>query len=121
MEQQTVGQWLKERCEKDKLSLRQAAGKTGLSHSTIGDIINGVQPSADTVRKLANAFGGNGQRGFVLEDKLLTLAGYRSQRPEQELSEPMGRLIDRLSTFKEQQLKIMSRFADFLAELEEKE
>jgi len=117
--QRTLGQWLKEKCEAEKLSLRQAASKTGLSHSTISDIINGVQPSAETIRKLAHAFGGDGHRGFVLEDKLLTLAGYRSQRPQQKLSEPMGRLIDRLGTFNEQQLKIMSRFADFLAELEE--
>ena len=114
-----LGQWLKDRCERERLSLRQAANKTGLSHATIGDVINGVKPSAETIRKLARAFGGNGQRVWALEDKLLVLAGYRSERPQEKLSEPVARLMDSLNQFDESQLKIMSRFADFLVKMEE--
>lgn len=121
MGEKMLSQWLKKRCQKEKLSLRQAAGKTRLSHSTINGIMNGVRPSADTVRKLAHAFGGNGHQGFQLEDELLTLAGHRTQRSEQELGESVGRLIDRLSTFNESQLGMVSHFADFIAEMEEKQ
>lgn len=116
----SLGQWLEQMCKREGLSLRKAAAKTGLSHGTIGDIKNGVQPSAETIRKLAHAFGGNGKRGLVLEDQLLMLAGYRTGRPDEGLSEPMARLMDRVSEFSESQLKVMSRFADFLAEMEKK-
>ena len=117
-----LGQWLKERCEKEGLSLRQMAAKTGLSHGTIGDVIKGVQPSAQTICKLAKAFSRDGtHQRLALEDKLLVLAGYRTQRSdEEEVSEPAARLIDSLSKFNELQLKIMARFADFLSETEEK-
>lgn len=115
----SLGQWLEQMCEREGLSLRKAAVKTGLSHGTIGDIIKGVKPSGETIRKLAHAFGGNGKRCLVLEDELLILAGYRTGRSDEELSEPMARLIDRVSEFSESQLKVMSRFADFLAETEE--
>ena len=125
MEQRTrvgnlVGQWLKDRCQKKGWSLREAAANTGLSHATIGDIMKGVQPSAESIRKLTVAFGGNGLRKLVLEDELLTLAGYRTERPEGQLSESMGRLMDKLSTLSESQIKIISRFADFLGEMEGK-
>jgi len=115
-----LGEWLQERCQKESLSLRQAGAKTGLNHGTIRDILNGGTPSPATFRKLAKAFGGNGHLGLALEDKLLALAGYRSERPEDALSEPLGRLLDRIGGFSEQQLKIMGRFADFLAKMEEK-
>jgi len=115
-----LGQWLKERCQKEGLSLRQAATKTGLSHATIADLMNGAQPSAETVRKLAGAFGGDGHTRMALEDKLLSLGGYRSERPEEELTEPLARLLDRLSLFNEAQLKIVGRFCDFLGEMEKK-
>lgn len=111
-----LGQWLEERCREEKLSLRQAATKTGLSHSTIADIIKGVRPSAETIRKLAEAFGGDGHRSLVLEDKLLTLSGYRRQRPEADgLSEPLSRLLDKISEFSEPELQIMEYFADFIS------
>ena len=124
MEQSAIGglgQWLDERCKKEGLSLRQAAAKAGLSHATIGDIIKGSRASAETIKKLARAFGGDGHRGLALEDKLFTLSGYRSERPESDqISEPMARLLDKLSQFSEPQLKIMGRFADFISEMERK-
>lgn len=125
MEQRTrggglVGQWLKDRCEKKNWSLREAAANTGLSHATIGDIMKGGRPSAESIRKLAAAFGGDGQRKCAIEDEILILAGYRTERAEGEISESMGRLMDRLSTFSESQLKVLGRFADFLAEVEGK-
>jgi len=114
--------WLEERCKKDGLSLRQAAQKTGLSHATIADIIKGVHPSAETIKKLAEAFSQSGDHHrMALEDNLLVLAGYRSERPkEKELTEPMARLLDKLSEFNEPQLKIMGRFADFISQVEVK-
>lgn len=116
-----VGQWLRDRCNKEGWSLREAAANTGLSHATIGDIMKGAQPSAESIKKLAAAFSGNGDHHkSVVEDELLTLAGYRTGRPEGEISESMGRLMDRLSTFSETQLKMIGRFADFLAEMEGK-
>ena len=116
-----VGQWVRDRCNKEGWSLREAAANTGLSHATIGDIMKGGQPSSESIRKLAAAFGGNGNhQKCAVEDEILTLAGYRSERPEGEISESMGRLLDRLSTFSETQLKVIGRFADFLAEVEGK-
>lgn len=115
-----LGQWVKARCGTEGWSLREAAAKTGLSHATIGDIIKGVQPSAETVRKLAHAFGGDGNRRLALEDELLVLAGYRTPRPEGDVSESMARLIDRLSEFSEPQIKMIGRFADFLSQMEAK-
>lgn len=115
-----MGRWLKERCEQKGWSLREAASETGLSHATIRDIINGVQPSAESIKKLTTAFGGNGHRMLALEDQLLTLAGYRTEREKIELSESMGLLIDRLTTLSETQLKMVGRFADFLAAMEQK-
>lgn len=116
-----VGQWLRDRCKKEGWSLREAAANTGLSHATIGDIMKGGQPSAESIRKLAAAFGGNGDhQKCAVEDELLTLAGYRTERAEGQLSESMGRLMDRLSAFSESQLKVIGRFADFLAEVEGK-
>lgn len=114
-------QWLEETLKRNHLSLRQAGIKTGLSHSTIADIRRGNHPSADTVGKLARAFGGDGQRGLALEDQLLVLAGYRTPRPKgKELSIAYATLIDRVSGFNEHQLEVMTRFADFLVEMNKK-
>jgi transcriptional regulator with XRE-family HTH domain len=117
-----LGEWLSQICRKQGLSLRQTAEKTGLSHTTIRDIMNGTRPSPESIRKLAQAFGGDGaQQKLALEDYLLVLAGSRTPRPDgQELSQPLARLIDRLSQFSEPQLKIIGRFADFLVEMEKK-
>jgi len=111
--------WLEGMCQKEGLSLRLAAKKTGLSHATIADLIKGVNPAPESIKKLAVAFAESGDHHKqALEDKLLVLAGYRSERPEErEIAEPMARLMDKLSDLNEPQLKVMERFAEFLAEL----
>ncbi len=114
-----LAQWLKVKCEEEHLSLRQAAAKVKLSHATIADVLNGAKPSAETVKKLAEAFGGNGHERLALEDRLLTYSGYRSERPGGEIREPVARLLDRLSQFSDSQLKVMERFADFVTEFSE--
>jgi len=115
-----LGKWLKQTCQKEHLSLRQAATKTGLSHATIREIMNGGSASPQSIMKLARAFGGDGRARLALEDRLLVLAGYRTHRPEaKELTEPMARLLDKLSHFSEPQLKIVGRFAEFLAEMQQ--
>lgn len=115
-----LGQWLEERCEEEHLSLRQSAAKTGLSHATISAVINGGRPSADTIQKLAKAFGGDGAERLALEEKLLTLAGYRTSHGDKEISQPIARLMDLVAQFSEPQLKLMCSFAKFLAEMEKK-
>ena len=117
-EQSSLGQWLEQRCQEERLSLRQAAAKTGLSHGTIRDIIRGVSPSSESIKKLAHGFGGNGKQGLALEDKLLVLAGYRSDRPGEDLSESMAELMDKVKQLSESQIQVMIHFADFLAEVE---
>ena len=114
----SLGVWLREKCTEEGLSLRQAAAKTGLSHGTIDDIIKGGGASAETIRKLAQGFSGSGDhQRLALEDELLVLAGYRTRRPEgQEPGQPLARLMDIIGEFSESQLKIMSRFAEFIAE-----
>ncbi len=114
----SLGSWLEHKCKSEGLSLRQAAAKTGLSHSTLADIVKGENNvSGETIKKLARYFGGESKRRLALEDQLLTLAGYRSERVEEdEFSEPLARLIDTVSQFSEPQLKIMTRFAEFLNE-----
>jgi len=118
----SLGSWLEEKCKSEGLSLRQAAVKTGLSHSTLANIRKGnSNVSGETIKKLARYFGGDGTRGrLVLEDRLLVLAGYRTERRKDELSEPMARLMDILSQFSKQQLKIIAHFAEFLAEMEKR-
>ena len=117
---ETLSGWLQDRCQKEGLSLRQASMRTGLSHATIADIIKGTRPSPETIRKLAQAFSQSGDHHrLALEDKLLVLAGFRSERPEEkDVTEPMARLLDQISEFDEARLKIMSRFADFIAAME---
>lgn len=117
-----LGQWLSDTCRKERLSLRRAAAKTGLSHATIADILNGGQVTADTIKKLAAAFGNGGEnQRLALEDKLLILAGYRSPRHNGDLSEPMARLLDQVQLLNEPELKVITRFADFLMELKKTE
>jgi len=119
-EQTGLSQWLKDRCQKEGLSTRQAAARTGLSHATISDIINGASlPSPETIKRLAKAFGEDGNERMALEDSLLILAGYRTQRPDgEDLSQPLARLMDKVANFSEPQLKLMARFAEYLADLE---
>ena len=118
-EQDKLGQWLKGKCKREHLSLRQAAARSSLSHTTIADIIKGDRPFPKTIIKLAQAFGGDGpNQRFALEDHLLVLAGYRTPRPQEELSEPLAQLMDKVKKFNDPQLKMMTRFADFLIEIE---
>lgn len=115
---ETLGQWLEERCKRDRLSLRQAAAKTGLSHVTIAEIMKGGSASAETIKKLAQGFSGDGQQRLALEDRLLVLAGHRTERPDEELSEPLAQLMDTAKQLSEPQIKMMLHFADFLTEIE---
>jgi len=114
----TISLWLENRCRNDKLSLRKAAAKIGISHNTVASIINGERPSAETIMKLAVAFSENGQyQRTALEDFLLSLCGYRSVQKEVEITEPLGRLMDKVSHFNETQLQIVEQFADFIAKV----
>lgn len=117
---ESLGQWLYGVCNKEGLSLRQAGAKTGLSHSTIADIMKGVQVSAETIRKLATGFAENGQHErLALEDHLFILAGYRTPRPEgEEPRQTLGQLIDKLAQFDDRQLKLVRHFADYISNLE---
>jgi len=123
MEPAALGSWLKERCQREGLSLRQASIKTGLSHTTIADLIKGGKASPETIQKLAGCFseGGNHQRA-ALVDELLVLAGYRTRRPEgRELSQPLAQLLDAASGLTERQTKLLLSLVEFLAaELETK-
>jgi len=112
-----VGRWLKETCQREGLSLRQAGAKAGLSHGTIEGIIRGVSPAPETIKKLARAFGGDGQQALALEDRLLILAGYRTERSG-DISQPLGRLIDVVADFDEAKLKLMADFAEYLTRME---
>jgi len=72
----TIARWLAERCKMERLSLRQAGAKAGLSHTTVRHIINGSQPSLETIKKLAHGFGVGRNQRLALENSLLLLAGY---------------------------------------------
>lgn len=112
-----LSEWLQERCKTERLSLRQAAARTGLSHATIRDVIKGNHPLPETIRKLAQGFGGDGS--IALGDHLLVLAGYRTPRPEGgELTESIAQLMDKAKQLSEPQLKMMVSFADFLKSIE---
>jgi len=94
---------------------------TDLSHSTLADIINGGRASAETIKKLELAFGDGHHNRLALEDKLLILAGHRSQRPEGDsFSEPLAQLLDKISQFDEEKLKLMQHFADFISRMEKR-
>ena len=83
-EQGNLGQWLRERCRREHLSLRQAAARSGLSHATLAQVIKSGHASPETVRKLAQAFDGDGR--LALEDYLLVLAGHRTPHQGEESS-----------------------------------
>lgn len=108
-----LARWLAERCQEEGLSLRQAGVRTGLSHSVIRDVIRGasVRPSPNTIKKLVEGFGGDA----ALQDHLLLLAGHREARSK-EPSPALAELIDKVSEFDERRIRMMARFADFLAE-----
>ena len=113
----TLSLWLGERCKDEGLSYRKVAARAGVSHATIASIKNGNRPSAATVVKLAAAFGGNGQhQRMATEDILLSLCGYKSKKSE-DISEPLGRLLDKVSHFDESQIKVIEQFVDFVAKV----
>ncbi len=116
--QNSLGLWLKQRCQEERLSLRQVAAKTGVSHGTIADIIKGAAPSAETIMKLAQTFSKGERERLALEDHLLMLAGYRTQRADSGLPLAMARLLDLVAPFNDKQLKQMVKFADFLIEVD---
>ena len=112
----SISLWVEEQCRTEKLSLRKAAAKIGVSHNTIASIINGERPSPGTIAKLARGFAGNGQhQGDALEDLLLCLAGYRRERAAGEVNEPLARLLDKVTDFTPEELDVMGQFADFIA------
>jgi len=111
----SLGEWLKAKCDEEGLSLRQVATKVGVSHQTIAGLMNNKKALPQTIKKLAKAFGGDHHQMTALEDKLLSLAGYRTERPEEALSEPLARLLDKLGQFNKSQLTIMEQFADFIS------
>ena len=117
-EQSTLGQWLKEKWQEEGLSLRQVATKVGVSHQTIAGLMSGKKALPQTIKKLAKAFGGDHHQMTALEDKLLSLAGYRTERPEEELSEPLARILDKLTDLDVDQLGIVEQFADFIVRVE---
>ena len=100
--------------------MREAAAKIGLSHTAINAIIKGTEtPSPGTIKKLA-AFAGDHHQAMVLEDELLTLAGYRSTRPDPGLSEPLARLLDKLGGFSTLELTLVEHFTDFISNMRSK-
>jgi len=111
----TLGKWLKAKCDEEGLSLRQVATRVGVSHQTIAGLMNSKKALPQTIKKLAKAFGGDHHQMAALEDKLLILAGYRTERVEEALSEPLARLLDKLGHFNNSQLMIMEQFADFIS------
>lgn len=115
----SIGEWLREVCQREGLSLRQAGAKAGLSHGTIEGIIRGTMPAPETIKRLARAFGGHGREGLALEDNLLVLAGYRTPRPD-DMSLPLARLMDRVADFDEEKVKVMEDFAGYLERIEER-
>ncbi len=118
--QSGLGRWLKERCQQERLSLRQTAARTGLSHGTVEGIIKGASPSPQTMMKLVHAFARSENERLALEDHLLMLAGYRTQRASvKELPELVARLLDLVARFNDKKLKLMVDFAEFLTELGE--
>ena len=111
----TLGSWLKEKCLEERLSLRQAGEKAGLSHSTIQSIIKGERVSYETVVKLAHGFSGDGNEGVALELQLLALAGYPTREPE--ISPSLAKVLDTARGFSESQMKVLNDFAVYLKEV----
>lgn len=116
----SLGEWLQAKCEEEGLSLRQVATKVGVSHQTIAGLVNSRKALPQTIKKLAKAFGGDHHQMIALEDKLLILAGYRTERPEEELSEPLARLLDKLNGLDAAQLGMVEQFTAFIVTMEKR-
>jgi len=113
-----LGKWLRKACKGKNLSLREAGKMIGISHSTIALILHDRPVHPLTIRKLAKTFGNGLYHRRALEDKLLTLAGYRSN-PAPEVNETIGRLIDSVRDFSPEEMKMLTRFADYMVEIRE--
>ncbi len=111
-----LGNWLKDRCQQEHLSLRQAATKANLSHATISDIINGGRPSAATIVKLAEAFSNGDSHKEELKDQLLSLVGYRGERIKGEMSDAVARVVEKLNHVSPDQLEVIESLASFVTE-----
>ncbi|MBA7540466.1 hypothetical protein ES705_32763 [subsurface metagenome] len=111
-----LGKWLRKACKMKNLSLREAGKMIGISHSTIALILHDRPVHPLTIKKLAKTFSNGQYHRAALEDELLTLAGYRSNRPP-ELNKTIGRLIDSVRDFSPEELKMLTRFADYLVEI----
>lgn len=119
MNNNTLGQWLKRKCQEEHLSLRQAGEKANLSHSTIESIIKSKYgyASPETVVKLAHAFSGDGNEEAALKDELFILAGYRTQKPEFRPS--LAKVLDIARGFNEAQMKVLNDFAVYIKEVKD--
>ncbi len=114
----SLGEWLQAKCTEERVSLRQVAIKTGVSHQTIAGLISGKKALPQTIKKLAKAFGNDHHHQTIaLEDKLLVLAGYRTERPEEAHNEPLARILDKLNEFDFAQLGIVEEFTDFILKM----
>jgi transcriptional regulator with XRE-family HTH domain len=112
--------WLEQRCLEECLSLRKLAARAGVSHATVAEVKKSGRPSAATIKKLAAAFSNDGpNQRAALEDYLFTLCGFRSQPPEIKLSEPLARLVDKMSHYDEEKLQLVEQFADYISRLDE--
>ncbi len=75
----SLAQWLQQRCK--GLTVTRVAAEAGLSRTIFYDIMRGHQPLPETIRKLAKVFTDGTEQSVALEDHLLALAGYRTERP----------------------------------------
>jgi len=107
-----LGKWLRAKCDEERLSLRQVAKKAGVSHQPIASLANGKKVLPQTIKLLAKAFGGDNHQQIALEDKLLCLAGYRTERPE--ISPPQAEVLDIIQDFSELKLQVVKDFAVYL-------
>ena len=112
----TFSEWMSVKMGEENLSLRKMAAKAGVSHGTIADLLKGVSPTPETIKKLAKAFSNDGlNTRLALEDELLVLAGYRSRRSgEEAMNTTLARLMDEVAGFSEAKLRLMTEFAKFL-------
>jgi len=116
----TLGEWIKAKSDEEGLSLRQVATKVGVSHQTVAGLMNGKKALPKTIKKLAIAFGGDNHQRIALEDRLLVLAGYRTERPEEVLSEPMARLLDKLNDLDATELGMVEQFTVFIMTMQKR-
>jgi transcriptional regulator with XRE-family HTH domain len=68
--------WLTEKLNENRMSMRELARKSGISHSTISQVINGAQPPTyEFCIAIAKGLG-------LAQDEVLTLAGKLPKPPE---------------------------------------